>query len=182
MVQIPKTNNRCNCDPKWFNRFSWCTRFQKLYGINNQSNLCKHSSWYRFYHCYAFVYPDMQERFQFAPGDTIEFRSKVELDEGRLVFNKLNSIEFIYRSKNPTWSNSKALVVKHTIIPFDRQPKKCQNCDQGVLVDVIDKSRPQWERSRELFCLKSFPDPEVCYHEVEKKLFQEIDYCQYDSY
>lgn len=133
-------------------------------------------------HCYAFIYPDMQERFKFAPGDTIEFRSKIELDQGRLVFKKLNSIEFDYRSENPTWSNSHALVLKHTIFPFDHQPKKCQQCDQGVLVDVIDKSRPRWERSRELFCLKSFPDPEVCYYEVEKKLVEETDHCQYDTY
>ena len=128
-------------------------------------------------HCYAFIYPDRQERFQFAPGDTIEFRARVELNEGRLVFKKLNSIEVLNRSQKPTWTKSQALVVKHTIISFNHQPTKCLHCDQGMLVDVIDKSRPQWERSRELFCLKSFPSPDVCFYTVEKKLVEEIDHC-----
>jgi len=128
-------------------------------------------------HCYALIYPDQQERFQFAAGDKIEFRAKVELKEGRLVFQKLNNIEFLDRSGNLTWSQSQALVVKHTTISFTPQPTKCLHCDQGVLVDVIDKSRPQWERSRELFCLESFPGPDVCYYAVEKKLVEEINQC-----
>ena len=128
-------------------------------------------------HCYALVYPEQQERFHFAAGDKIEFRAKVELNEGRLLFNKLNNIEFLERSRKPYWSKSEALVIKHTIIPFAQQPIKCLHCDQGVLVDVIDKSRPQWERGRELFCLKSFPGPEVCYYMVEKKIAEEIDHC-----
>jgi hypothetical protein len=128
-------------------------------------------------HCYALIYPDQQARFQFAAGDKIEFRSKIELNEGRLVFKKLNNVEFLDRSHQPTWSQSQALVVKHTTISFDPQPTKCLHCDQGMLVDVIDKSRPQWERNRELFCLKSFPSPEVCYYAVEKKVLEQIDHC-----
>jgi len=128
-------------------------------------------------HCYALIYPDQQERFQFAAGDEVEFRARIELDQGRLIFKKINSIEFLDRSHQPTWTKSQALVVKHTTISFDRQPTKCLQCDQGVLVDVIDKSLPQWEHSRELFCLKSFPDPALCYYKVEKKLIEEIDHC-----
>ncbi len=128
-------------------------------------------------HCYAFIYPDQQERFQFAPDDSIEFRAKAELNDGRLVFKKLNYIEFLSRSRKPTWTKGQALVVKHTTISFTYQPTKCLHCEQGVLVDVIDKSRPRWERSRELFCLKSFPDSDVCYYAVEKKLTEEIDRC-----
>jgi hypothetical protein len=128
-------------------------------------------------HCYALIYPDQQERFQFAPGDKIEFRARVELNEGRLVFKKLNNVEFLERSGKPSWSKSQALVVKHTTISFTLQPTKCLHCDQGVLVDVLDKSRPKWERSRELFCLQSFTSPEVCYYAVEKRLVEEIDQC-----
>jgi hypothetical protein len=128
-------------------------------------------------HCYALVYPYQQEQFQFAVSDKIEFRSKIELNKGRLVFRKLNNVEFLDRSQKPTWSQSQALVVKHTTISFSPQPTKCLHCDRGILVDVIDKSHPQWERSRELFCLKSFPNPEVCYYTVEKKMFEEIDHC-----
>ena len=128
-------------------------------------------------HCYAVVYPDQQQRFEFAPGDEIEFRAKVTLDQGRLVFKKLNSIEFLFRSKRTTWSNSEALVIQHTLIPFNKQPQKCYHCDQGMLVDVIDKSRPQWERSRELICLKCYTDPKDCVYAVEVKSIEEIDHC-----
>ena len=128
-------------------------------------------------HCYALIYPEQQERFHFASGDKIEFRAKIELNEGRLLFKKLNNVEFLDRSQKPTWSKSQALVVKHTTISFDPQPTTCLHCDQGVLVDVVDQSRPQWERSRELFCLKSFPSPDVCYYSIEKKLIEEIDHC-----
>lgn len=128
-------------------------------------------------HCYALIYPDQQERFQFASMDKIEFRGKVELNEGRLLFKKISNVEFLDRSRKPTWSKSQALVMKHTTISFNNQPIKCLHCDQGVLVDVIEKSSPNWERSRELFCLKSFPNPEVCYYAVEKKLIEEIDHC-----
>lgn len=128
-------------------------------------------------HCYGLVYPDQHERFQFAPGDIIEFRARVELNQGRLVCKKINTIDFVHRSQTPTWTKSQALVVKYTIISYDHQSTKCFHCDQGVLVDVIDKSRPHQERSRELFCLKSFPDPAVCYYSLEKKLIEEIDQC-----
>jgi len=131
-------------------------------------------------HCYVVIYPDQQERFQFASGDTIEFRAKVELDEGRLIFKKINSVEFIERSGEQSWTKSQALVVKHTTISFENQPTKCLHCDQGVLVDVIDKSKPKWERSRELFCLKSFPDPTVCFYNIEKKIIEEISHCPDD--
>lgn len=128
-------------------------------------------------HCYAQIFPDQQERFHFASGDKIEFRAKVELNEGRLVFKKLHNVEFLERSRQACWSNSEALVIQHTTIPFADQPIQCLHCDQGVLVDVVDKSKPQWERRRELFCLKSFPAPEVCYYAIEKKIAEEIDRC-----
>ncbi len=128
-------------------------------------------------HCYAVIYPDQHKRFEFAPGDEIDFRAKVTLDQGRVVFKKLNSIEFLYRSNRPTWSNSEALVIQHTLIPFSKQHQKCYHCEQGMLVDVIDKSRPQWQRSRELICLKNFSNPKDCVYPVETNQFEEIDHC-----
>lgn len=128
-------------------------------------------------HCYAILFPDQQERYQFAAGDKLEFRATVALNQGRLVFKKINRVDFLHRSQKPTWTNSQALVAKRTTLAFDHQPAKCLHCDQGMLVDVIDKSRPQWERSRELFCLKAFPRPDVCYYQVEQKLVESIDEC-----
>lgn len=133
-------------------------------------------------HCYAIVYPDQQARYQFAAGDELEFRGRVALNRGRLIFQRLHQIEFHQRSSAHTWSNSQALVAQHSIISFAEQPSKCLHCDQGMLVDVIDKLRPEWKRYRELFCLKSFPDPSVCYYAVEKRFLEEIDSCgEYDE-
>ncbi|MFZ5515804.1 MAG: hypothetical protein ACOY90_04165 [Candidatus Zhuqueibacterota bacterium] len=128
-------------------------------------------------HCYAVIYPDQQQRFNFAAGDELDFRARVTLDQGRLVFKKLNSIDFSFRSNRPAWSNSEALVIQHTLIPFDRQPQKCYHCDQGMLVDVIDRTKPQLERRRQLFCLKNYADPNDCIYSTETTQIEETQFC-----
>ena len=128
-------------------------------------------------HCYAFIFPDFQKRYQFAPGDRIDFRAKIELDQGRLVFKKMNSVNFLQRSGKHSWENSEALVAKYTTLAFNNQPTKCLQCRHGMLIDVIDKSLPQWERSRELICLKSVTNPKDCIYHIEEKLVDMIDSC-----
>ena len=118
-------------------------------------------------HCYAVIFADQQQRFKFAPQDDVEFKCRVELDRGRLIFKKIRAVEFRFKSNEKTWTNSKALVAKGTAVFFKNQVSKCLHCDNGVLIDVIDKSAPQWEKRRELYCLKSFPDPDVCYYKIE---------------
>lgn len=118
-------------------------------------------------HCYAIIYADQQQRFKFTSEDEIEFKCRVEIDRGRLIFKKIRSVEFRFKSKKTTWTNSKARVAKETASFFENQVPKCLHCDYGALIDVIDKSTPQWERRRELYCLKSFPSPDVCYYTVE---------------
>ena len=127
--------------------------------------------------CYAHIYPDQQERFKFGSGDKIEFRAKIELNQGRLLFKKISSVDFLERSNNSIWNRSRALVLKYSVIPFDQQLVKCLHCDQGMLIDVTDKSRNQWEHTRELICLKSFPSAANCYYKVEDKLFEETEQC-----
>jgi len=128
-------------------------------------------------HCYAFIFPDMQKRFEFAAGDRIEFRARVGLDWGRLVFNKINSVQMLNRSGNQSWSNSEALVARHTIVTHHKQRTKCLHCQFGILVDVVDKSLPRWKRSRELMCLKSVNDPEVCVYHVFENLIEQQEWC-----
>ena len=76
-------------------------------------------------HCYAFIHPDFQQKYQFASGDKIDFRGKVELDNGRLILNKINSVEFLEKSDKDTWDNTDALIARLTAFPFGSQQKKC---------------------------------------------------------
>ena len=128
-------------------------------------------------HCYGFVYPDQQKRFQFAPGDRLEFRATVQFNRGRLVFKKLRHIEFISRSGKATWTNSQALVTKHTIVPLTKQKNKCLHCRYAVLVDVMDHTRATRQKRRELMCLKSVREPEVCIFHLEDQLIDLGEQC-----
>ncbi len=128
-------------------------------------------------HCYAFIYPDFQQRHRFAPGDKIDFRARVELDNGRLVFKKINTIEFLEKSNKRTWDSTDALIARHTAFQFDNQHQKCLHCQYGMLIDVTDKSAPKWERSRELICLKSVTNSKDCIYHIEEKLVDLIESC-----
>ncbi len=124
--------------------------------------------------CYAIVYADQQERYQFAPEDDVEFKCRVELDQGRLIYKKIRNVDFRLKSDRKTWTNSTSLVAKGTATLFNHQELKCLHCDHGVLVDVVDKTGGGWERRRELYCLESFPTPDVCYRRADEVL-QEIE-------
>ena len=129
--------------------------------------------------CFAIIYADQQQRYKFAPDDDVEFKCKIDIDKGRLILRKIRAVDFRERSGKDTWDNSKALVAKGTTTFFTEQYQKCLHCDKGVLVDVVDKSNYNWERRRELFCLKAFPDPEICYYKAEKLLSDDcvVDFC-----
>ncbi len=131
-------------------------------------------------HCYAFIFPEMQQRFSFAPDDRIEFRAQVELDYGRIIFRKLNSIQILEKSGKPAWTNSEALVARFTIIPLAEQLSKCQHCKHGLLVDVFDKSNPGGTRWRELMCLKSVVRPKDCIFHSEEKWKIVQDKCNFN--
>ena len=124
-------------------------------------------------HCYAICYADQQQRYKFAPQDDVEFKCLVELDQGRLIFKKIRAVEFRSKSDMEIWTNSKTLVAKGVATMLENQSSKCLQCEYGVLIDVLDKSNPHWEKRRELYCLKSFPSPELCYYQVER-LVEEI--------
>ena len=113
--------------------------------------------------CYAIVYGDQQERFRFGARDEIEFMCRVDLAEGRLVFNKLRAVEFNQKFSDDIWTNSRSLVARETATLFKEQPAKCRQCKSGVLVDVLDKTSSHWVRRRELYCLESMRSPEMCY-------------------
>lgn len=124
--------------------------------------------------CYAIIYADQQQRHRFAAGDDLEFKCRVEIDRGRLIFKKIRATEFRQKSNQQAWTNSQALVAKGTATLFENQLAKCLHCEKGVLVDVTDKTNSHWERKRELYCLAAFPSPDVCFYHI-KDLLDEIE-------
>ncbi len=132
-------------------------------------------------HCYAFIYPDQQKRYQFAPGDHFDFRATVKFDRGRLVFKKLHAIDFLSRSGKSTWTNSEALVTKFSVVSLSRQRNKCLRCHFGVLVDVTDFTRNTRQKRRELMCLKSVQNPADCIFHLEDQLIELVEQCGQDA-
>ena len=128
-------------------------------------------------HCYAFIYPDQQKRFAFAPGDKLDFRATVRFDKGRLIFKKLHRIEFIHRSGKATWTNSDALVTKFTVVSLKKQTQKCLHCKYGILVDVVDLTRQHRQKRRELMCLKSVENFQDCIYHLEDQLIELVEQC-----
>lgn len=108
------------------------------------------------------ISPRQQQRYDFAPGDRFEARGNFTLDRGRIVFTNVWHIDFEYRSRQKTWSNSQALVAKQSAAFLDEQPETCLHCPKGALVDVVEKSYGQTKLKRELFCLEGVKDYSMC--------------------
>ncbi len=113
--------------------------------------------------CYAVVSGGFQDRWRLAPGTRMEFRGTLQLNRGRVIFNKLHRVEMAERSEQPAeWSASKALVARAIATGFDWQPAKCLKCQYGVLADVEDRRQPRVIERRQLYCLQGVPHPDVC--------------------
>ncbi len=128
-------------------------------------------------HLYAAVTPQQQERYAFAPGDEIDARGQFALDRGRILFPKIWTVEFNQRCGNPTWTNSQALVAKAGARPLPRQPRKCLQCPQGALVDIVQNDDRARSKRRELVCLQGISDEQDCYFSTLKTLEESETRC-----
>ncbi|MCI0513589.1 hypothetical protein L0128_10290 [candidate division KSB1 bacterium] len=104
----------------------------------------------------------LQSRFQFAAEDTIEFRAKMQLDRGRIIFTGMRQVEFVEKSGQTPLKLEDLLVAKQTATIFKTQLASCLHCKYGVLVDVKDHRELQTQQRRELYCLQGMPDPFLC--------------------
>lgn len=119
---------------------------------------------------YANVSAKMQQSYQFAGGDEVEFFGTLFQDQGRLVFRKLRQIDFLKKTNNKALSYSEALVAKNSASRLPTQRTKCLLCPFGLLVDVEDVRTQNENTRRELFCLKCIPDPEFCVESLKISL------------
>lgn len=119
---------------------------------------------------YGTISPQQQERFVIAPADTFAAIGKMTLNNGRLVFARMWSLDFDERSHAETWRNSQALVARQTAVEFSNQPDSCLHCPKGALVDVVNKRQHQAPH-RALYCLEGIQNPELCYIHAQRKNF-----------
>jgi len=60
-------------------------------------------------------------------------------------------------------------VAKNTGRELDCQPERCMICENGCLLDVVEKTDKSSPVRRHLFCLMGVENPEECvYHLVRK--------------
>ncbi|MDZ7315094.1 MAG: hypothetical protein ONB24_03125 [candidate division KSB1 bacterium] len=123
---------------------------------------------------YLYLSPHQQEQMRLAAGDRLEFRGRVSLDRGRLVFQRTRSLQIIQKSGRAAWSNSQALVARCAATEFDRQPAGCIRCMHGALIDVTLADTKRSIPQRALYCLQGVKEPEWC----TIPLFEKVDNCR----
>jgi hypothetical protein len=111
-----------------------------------------------------------QENLRFAKGDKVEFEATLRTDKGRIILEKIGRVEFLEKRKDAFWSESLALVAKNTGTEFDCQPENCLVCENGCLLDVVEKEGERSKIHRHLFCLAGVGDPEACVYHLAKKM------------
>ncbi len=110
---------------------------------------------------YASVGIMQYKRFQFSPGDKLDFLARVDENHGRILFHQLHRIEFTTHSINGRWDESQIRVALSTATELPQQFEKCHYCRHGVLVDL--KQLPDESIfARRLYCLAGVQAPADC--------------------
>jgi hypothetical protein len=111
-----------------------------------------------------------QLNLKFSKGDEVEFKARLRTDKGRIILDRIKYVEFPHKEEADTWSQGQALVARSTGTELDCQPEKCMLCDNGSLLDVVEKHGDKSIVRRHLFCLAGMEDPEACVYHLAKKI------------
>jgi hypothetical protein len=121
-------------------------------------------------HIFVTISKKTQQNLKFARGDEVEFKAWLRTDRGRIVLERIRYVEFLHKEEAISWSLSQALVAKNTGKELDCQPERCMMCENGCLMDVVEKADKSSPIRRHLFCLMGVENPEECvYHLVIKE-------------
>jgi hypothetical protein len=121
-------------------------------------------------HIFVTISRRTQQNLKFASGDDVEFKARFMTDKGRIVLERIKYVEFLHKEEETSWSLSQALVAKNTGTEFDCQPERCMLCENGSLLDVVEKTGNNSSIKRHLFCLLGMEDPETCVYHLAKKI------------
>lgn len=124
-------------------------------------------------HIFVTISRKTQQNFKFARGDKVEFKARLRTDRGRIVLERIRYVEFLHKEDGTCWSSSQALVAKNTGKEFDCQPEKCMMCENGCLLDVVEKTNKSSPIKRHLYCLMGIENPEECVYHLVKKIKNE---------
>lgn len=111
-----------------------------------------------------------QENLKFSNGDKVEFEAVLRTDRGRIILEKIRHVEFLEKKEKTSWNSSQAVVAKNTGTELDCQPDKCLVCENGCLLDVVERDGQHFKSYRHLFCLAGVTDPENCVYPLAKKI------------
>ncbi len=121
---------------------------------------------------YARIGRDMQNRLKFRAGDRVEFKATLVVSEGRLLFRSLKQIAWLERGpEQEVWDDSRALVARATGTTLERQADKCVACDQGMLIDVLDRTDAEERFHHRIFCMKGMPSAALCTYNTSCDLY-----------
>jgi hypothetical protein len=124
-------------------------------------------------HIFVTISKRTQQNLKFARGDEVEFKARLRIDRGRIVLERIRYVEFLHKEEATSWTLSQALVAKNTGKEFDCQPEKCMMCENGCLVDIVEKTDRSPNTRRHLFCLIGIENPEECMYHLAKKIKKE---------
>ncbi len=114
-----------------------------------------------------------QQNLKFARGDQVEFQARLGTDRGRIVLDRIRHIDFVNKENQAAPTVSQALVAKSTGTEFDCQPEKCMMCENGCLLDVIERGGKKSPVRRHLYCLAGVENPEECVYHLVKRMERE---------
>lgn len=121
---------------------------------------------------YCIVGREFQNRLKFNPGDRLEFKAILTLQDGRLVFQKMKQIAFKEKNQSDEyWTDSKSLVARSVGTTLSKQAEKCYACDQGMLIDVVEKSNGEERLFHRIFCLQGMPSAAACTYDLSKEIY-----------
>jgi len=121
-------------------------------------------------HIFVTISRKTQQNFKFARGDEVEFKARLRANRGRMVLERIRYVEFLHKEEAESWSLSQALVAKNTGKEIDCQPEKCMMCENGCLMDVVEKTDKSSAVRRHLFCLIGMENPEECVYHLIKRI------------
>ncbi|MBX7152870.1 hypothetical protein K1X84_14670 [bacterium] len=120
---------------------------------------------------YAVIGREFQQRLKFLQGDRLEFRATVTMNEGRLLLQKLTQTRFTEKQEGEHWTDSRSLVARSTGNTLSHQAEKCYACDQGVLVDVVDRTSTEENVYHRIFCMQGMPSAAACTYNTSKDIY-----------
>ncbi len=116
---------------------------------------------------YSLMSSEHYNRFRIGPGDKLEAKALLKLNNGRIILHRFRDIEILERGREPFWNEQSITIARETATEFPDQPEGCIQCGFGALVDVEYFRDKRSYKRRRMICLKGMLDHKGCYIKSE---------------